>query len=789
MKFNSNIFLIAGMAVALVGCKDDLDPNIPVEKGSEVVFRAVSDEATRTAYGPLGETSRPVYWVNGDDVTVGSPQCLAGRNIAQYRVNAGTTTQNYATSLDKTGDYGVQWGSDAADAKFFAVYPATADNNNMKFDANGNATATMTIAAEQEIPIQAVTANGTTSYSPNLSQWQTKDNVMYAQPIAKQSQITTADGVTTANLKFKPYSTALHFTLAGWEYDTSSGEIGQDNLVIYSATLSAPAGSTTYLAGTFDLQLKADGSTPTIGNVTNGSTSVTSEFVTRSSEGSTQSRGIEMNPDSPLEFDMFVCPTSGVTITKDWTIAIFTSAGIYSRSLEIVNAPASLELKPGLIHKLPTLPKLSTKTTWNYEPTSWMADLSDNTYFTELTLPGSWYSANNTADLNKDTGYQASTSILNQWKLGIRAFYFETRVGYTGMASLNARYSERLDSRNNSATLVMSGGGSNQKAYGQTNGYYDAGEASTYIEEVAKAVNNGEKSECAVLTLSYSDGGEAGVSGFWRVVWLDKISKVITALKNNANSNFSKVYYEKEITPNTTLKDVRGKLIIKINIDSESEIGNATWSYSNNNYSGTASWTPINALFSYTNYSWAQSTENTSLISDLTWISAPKLPLAGATINDTGFFCNYTIANRTNQSTAPTYANRKALIETIIKESISNRNREIHNVLFMIGAGGSYFASGSDNGSPSDVAANLNPYLSNLISDKIKNGQPSPLGLVYFNLVGADAGKTLIDQIIRLNKRYDPAEAGNTQQPIEAVTAKEGFGSGFKVSANGYKVF
>lgn len=816
MKFNSKFFLIAGLALTLVGCKDDFDPSIPVEKGSEVVFKAVSDEATRTAYGELGETSRPVYWVNGDLVTVGSPQCLAGRNIAQYSVAATGTAQNYATSLDKTGEYGVQWGSaDASNAKFFAVYPATVGNNNMTFDSNGNATATMQIAANQEIPVQAVTTSGKTSYSPNLAQWQTKDNVMYAQPVTGQQQVTTANGVTTANLKFKPYSTVLHFTLAGWKWDTTSGETGadKDNMVIYSVTLTASG--TTSLAGTFDLQLKADGTTPGVGDVTDGSTSVTSQFVTRSSDGTSQVNGIEMLPNSPLEFDMFVCP-SNISIDDKWTISVRTSAGTYSRELnDILLSTDKLELTPGQIHKIPKLPALSTATSWDYDPTEWMADLSDNIYFTELTFPGSWYSANNTQDTGKDTGYQENNSMQEQWNAGIRAFYFETRVGYTSRVTpddfgtlnvlVNAQgvIDNAANSRNNDAVLVMSGTGGNSDGGFDLNTYYSAQAAETYIKKVASIVKNGKPSECAVLTLAYSDGGDAGVSGFWRAVWLQKIKNVIDKLLADKNDTaFKDVYYQDPITPQTTLKQVRGKLILKINIDTPSEIDGATTTYKRlTSVGGTGTHTDtvdpnifssLKALYSFTSYDWTTSQEK-SLVADLTSSAKPTIPSGSLTtpITNTGFFCNYTVANRTYGSGAkPTIADRQSSINTIFAESGSNRNKENHNVLFMIGAGGSYFANNSSkNGDPASIANDLNPFLSGLISEKIKNGTASPLGFVYFNQIGTTVGKNLLDKIIRLNKRYDPVEEDTPQQPIEAVTAKEGFGSGFKVSANGYKVF
>ena len=127
MKTSRYILLsLAAVAIA-ASCKEELNPDKPINAnpGDEVVFGAALPGKTKTVYGEETSTGFPIYWVNGDKVRVASPKCMSGRNSAEYEVAVESATQNYATSMTKTGDAGVQWG-DAATADFYSIYPSSA---------------------------------------------------------------------------------------------------------------------------------------------------------------------------------------------------------------------------------------------------------------------------------------------------------------------------------------------------------------------------------------------------------------------------------------------------------------------------------------------------------------------------------------------------------------------------------------------------------------------------------------------------------------------------------------
>ena len=128
------------LSFLFAGCsEDELTKGSGAKVGDDVQFGlSLSNLDTRTIYGEETKTGFPIYWVNGDKVRVASPQCLSGRNSAEYQIAVASTTQNYATSMTKTGDAGVQWGNSET-ADFYSIYPSSAST---KLEVNGEGVTT-----------------------------------------------------------------------------------------------------------------------------------------------------------------------------------------------------------------------------------------------------------------------------------------------------------------------------------------------------------------------------------------------------------------------------------------------------------------------------------------------------------------------------------------------------------------------------------------------------------------------------------------------------------------------
>ena len=194
-------------------------------------------------------------------------------------------------------------------------------------------------------------------------------------------------------------------------------------------------------------------------------------------------------------------------------------------------------VKGGIVaHKVNTvkLAKLN-ETGANY----WMSSLDPGIYVTELSLPGSKMSA-----LTNDNGssviYQ-DDDIATQFTNGIRAFIFQTGYQNDGGVGIFSPRDENLYvavQRNRLARL------------------------NTFIKQIADGLATaeaaGKTNEYAFVLLSWSTAASESASG---ETWMDAVEEEI---KEMAADNSYRIFTD-GITPETTIADVAGKIIIKVN--------------------------------------------------------------------------------------------------------------------------------------------------------------------------------------------------------------------------------
>lgn len=749
-------YIFGAMATVLfASCGDDIDPRVPVATpGADIEFQATFDPQSRTAYGDLGSTSRPIYWVNGDLIRVASPQCDPNFDSAIYRVEVKKEGQNYADRLVHNEAAGVRWADSdtpATDYKFFAFYPETSvyfNDNDAEFAAH--------ISEHQN----SVMTNNNGKWSATT--YDMENNIMYAQPIAGQNQVTTVGDKTVANLKFKPLSTVIHFNFAGWT-TTNQDLVNEGDLTIFSVSLKCAG--TRVIAGNFPVMLHADGSTPSV--MAAREDAAASHTITLTLQESAQLNGFTPKNGEPFECDMFLIP-NGQTINNQWTLSVETSSGTFERTLTPATG-ANTTLKPGEIHIM-DIPAISINNGWDYKPASWLEDINDNVYFTEVSLPGSWYSASNGSDK-----YQDGT-IAQQFAAGVRAFHMETKCGTTKTSA----------TRN----VVISGSGKN--ASGGT--YYSATAIAPTVDEIASQLKANTK-EFAVLVLSYADGGKGGVSDKDFADWLQLVNNTFDSSKSTTTGILGVKQFEAisadteaklftgELTPNTPVSALRGKLLVVLNVAKKNT---APTGYAAGNF-----------LYAYTHADW---TSKASQVSQAYWKNWSNSYLTGVTgnvweSNPNTLYFNYTFANRTSTSGGadiPSYADRETAIQSIIANSKAMRGKGRHNMFFFVGAGGTQAANSTasaDNDGPTSVAKKMNPYLLQQINEKIKAGEASPLGLVYTNFTTGTTGKQVVDAIIRMNRRFKLLEIGGTNsgggsQTVENTPAN--YSSSHKVGGDAW---
>ena len=712
------------MAFAVASCAEDeiIENNNSGKPGDEVQF-GLSLQNSRTIYGPEGASSFPIYWSQGDKILVASPQC--SRKEAEYGVTP-VSGQSYAEALTRTGDAGVQWGS--TDADFYSIYPSTgASWDTISVD---NVTAKLNISSMQSANL--VLENGTYRAADM------KNVIMYAREAGVKNG-------ATANLQYTPYSTVLEFQLTIAANKDTEGNITDEwgSVKVMSMTLTAPVD--TAIAGDFTLKFNGDNA-PVITANGNNTNSIKMEFATQPMLDKT---------NQTLKAKLALIPISGIGNLDGWTVSFEVLEGtdtqtkIYKKKLDGIGKA----LAPGLIHKV-TLPSISSETAWKPDMGAWITQLYDykNIYLTELSLPGAWYAGAPTGD-----GYQATADMATLWKAGVRAFAVECRTATSG-------WSNSTPSR-----VVISGTGNNST--GITGGgryYYGGTRISTVISNIVNAMND---EDFGVLILSYADGGTGGHRDADHNYFINGIKTEIN------DSGVATNIYSDEITSETTVEDVLGKLIIKINVDDN---------LAKSSYAGDA-----NMFISYNPFLQQLKPAEGQTSVDYTqvlfsnmyfkeWDDTYKVTTA---VNATDFLWCFSSANRTQQdteknTTIPTYAQRKTALGQMMEHS--KEYAKSHNIWFYFNAGGTQTTSATDGTtSATSFATTMNSWLLKLIQLKANGGtdtegifgtanayvesDPSPLGIVMFNQCTSATynGPSIISEIVYMNnkaklKRYNP---------------------------------
>lgn len=704
-----------------------------IVSGEEVQFGlSLETPESKTVYGPESDNAFPIYWSEGDKVLVASPQCGKGRNSAEYQVTP-VANQSYAKAMTRLGDYGVQWGN--TDADFYSIYPSIgATWQNLE---SNNVTAKLNISSQQS-------ANLLLDESKVYSAADMSNIIMYARtPSVKNGQ--------TVNLNYKPYSTVLEFEMGVSRL--ANGRYG--TVTVESMTLTAPEGVA--IAGDFTLQFNG-GEAPIIVAAGNNINRISMVFSTKP---------ILNNDSNVCKAKFAVLPISGIVIgTEDapWTVSIDVIEGsdnkrkTYTKTLKI-----GAQLAPGMIHKI-TLPKFSPADEWNPSGDRWISSMYDyeSIYLTEFSIPGAWYAGGKVYGNNDkpERNYQATDQIKPLWDAGVRAFAVECRTATPERGNSTPSY------------VVVSGTGGNP-LFGSY--YFGGTQIRTIIKNVADQVAGTD--EFAVLVLSYADGGDNGHRVQDHAYFINGIKTEISS------SGATNIYYSEDgkgVNANTTVAEVKGQLIIVVNVDDNIPIG----SYNSNN--------GMNALLTYTPFLQQLKDKNATtdyskpFFSQLHWKEwSDSYKYTSTEIDYANFTWCFSSANRTQVDTGtnedlPTYSERKSALKAMIEHSkeISANN---HNVWFYFNAGGTQTTSvGDENTSAIAFAKEMNDWLLKVINLKSNGGtdtdgifgvpgtimqsDPSPLGIVMFNQCTGDNniyhGSDIINAIIQMNNKFDLKRKG-----------------------------
>lgn len=712
-----NIFLIAGIALTamLSGCADEnLDNTVknPVKSGEEIMFGSKlsgdadvieSKPGTRTVYGDRTTTGVPVYWEadGSDEIAIFCDQASQpASHLVHYKITPDETNHEIAASVAKVNpsEAGLQWGDLDTEHRFYAFYPASAVEGSAEEDKTGQITANIPVTQQVQewrkgtFESSDTEFNGRTVYFglPNMDY-----AYMYAYNAVTPSEVEKSQAI---NLQFHNLVTVLDITVQG----PSSG-----TATITNINVDAIEGEKPILTGDFTCNIRNTetgviGTCDPVGdfNEERGRISIpcydkkTGQFI-------------QLGKDELLNVKAYIIPQDNNTVTKRTlrvTVSLLNGAPC-RKTLQ------TADVTPHKINRV-ILPPLEIGGT-NY----WMSSLDPDIYVSELSLPGSKMSYLTSAN-RANIVYQNAT-IEEQLLDGVRAFIFHTQRMSNGEL--------RISVNGSPLSTTLKGA---------------LAEIATFLKD---AESKGKKQEAAFVLVTYSGGN--GSEKDW-----------MTALQNTVNECAGDYdtyrIFDKEMTPDVTLGDVAGQIILKANYNSDAMISGA----------GTAPLMYTKWEVPYVEGGLPMTWGNPNSNAKLHWLYQEV-----TSVKDDSRDCGHGSAEATKDE-------KISYIKKIFQESVTAyKNDTSHKTWFMNDLGGYYFyrteegilgLRHEDHQDPEGLATDMNSLGVSELQNRTEN---AGLGLVYMNFADkqADSGAKyksdwLIQTIIDNNFKFALRKKGSS---------------------------
>ncbi len=731
--------LFAGALVVMSACQEEkVQPKVPAQSGDEIQFgSSLSDGLeTRTVYDdqPTDGYYRVSWEADGSDqISIYCPQASNGTLVA-YSVSPDQNDPTKSSTVTKVNpdEAGLQWG-EADTHHFYAFYPASAVTGTEDGKIRGTVPTTQNVVKWN----QENNGGGTTYYGVA--------NTDYAYMWAYGSFQKSVMGNQDVPLTFHPWMTILEIEINGPDNGT---------MKISNVNIRATAGTQSILAGDFICDMtpvEADG----INGVPNyeavgSTTGEVRNTISISCWNSETDDFIELGPGDKAVVRAFLLPIDeGIPNARQLQIRVQPMNGaVLTRTLGYSNTTGGV--LPHRVNKV-ILPNLRSAGT-NY----WMTSLDQNIYLSELSLPGSKFSYLTPTNAGNNAAFQ-NVDIAQQFVDGVRAFIIQ--VGANATYNGNRVSIGNYDYTYTDATLPIYCGGGD--------------DLSDAITDIANALATAEQAnpgnhECAVVMLTYAGdnhvsanftgdqplwGASIGDVGGAERVWMDAIAQKLKDLGQDTQNRI----FTDEVTANTTLGEVAGKIILKVNTNSDAQ---NEYIVANDN---------VPALFSRWN-----GAMNTVA---LRW-GSPNTASTRQALN-----WMYQEATHVGDDTEITAANKIAYINQVFVNSVDAYiGNAAHDTWFMNDCGGTFHHSVSgagiysgdyDDGDTNDqapiaLAQWINPQVTAYLQERTDNAS---LGLVFFNFAdkqessGAQYGTdNLIQTVIDNNFKFNLRTAGSSTE-------------------------
>lgn len=436
MNKYTKLFALLGTAFLLGSCQEDslLQSEGPLS-GNEIRFGATAhfkngnSSTTRTEYGDIekdenGNGFIEVRWSKGDRIDIVCPS-TAGTNCAEYVVsgfdhgtdengnNQSGAQSSTATTLTKTGDAGLQWGSSEDNYTFYSVYPSLntikghlqgvmpdTELNNLGVSKEGTLVGYLA-QVQDAAPASVDNARNNPTVKDGKNGYVIKPNMDFAYMVAKTPNVGYGNDVS---LRFESIVTALEFQI--FAPDVVGETAG--NITVTGFALSDPDNGD--ISGPFSY----DYNTVVYATPDNGTAS--GHSMVQMNILGTDDEGVTITKDQYVDVTFFLLPRADEQIYKTLDLTVFYKVG---NSSQVKTATLNKGIAPRTKTYIKNikLPKIT-----NVNASSWWSAIPPATLFSQVSIPvaGNVY-ATPTYSSNEYRQEQTK-NIADLWKMGVRGF-------------------------------------------------------------------------------------------------------------------------------------------------------------------------------------------------------------------------------------------------------------------------------------------------------------------------------------------------------------------------------
>lgn len=584
MNKYSKLFALLGTAFLLGSCQEDslLQSEGPLS-GNEIRFGATAhfkngnSSTTRTEYGDIekdenGNGFIEVRWSNGDRIDIACPS-TAGTNCAEYVVsgfdhgtdkdgnNQNGAQNSTATTLTKTGDAGLQWGSSEDNYTFYSVYPSfntikshlqgvmpDAELNNLGVSKEGKLAGYLA-QVQDAAPASVDNARSNPTQDENgKTGYVIKPNMDFAYMVAKTPNVGYGNDVS---LRFESIVTALEFQI--FAPDVVGGEVGE--ITVTGFALSDPDNGD--ISGPFSYDYKTEAyATPDEG-AASGHSLVQMNIL------GTDGEGVTITKDQYVDVTFFLLPRADEQTYKALDLTVFYKVGNASQ-VKTATLNKGITPRTKTYIKNIKLPQIT-----NVNASSWWSALPPATLFSQVSIPvaGNVFA---TPTYSSDEYKQEQTkTIADLWKMGVRGFELccQTTCKNNSSGFLAPANPSKEGENQTPAQMLKESLGSEEIVVAEafTNKTFDA----AVQELITLHSQPGYENEPLILLCTYSSKDD----GYNPYHYVANLMNYFAGLSETVRNKMV------QITTNTTAADLRGGIAVIVRPGDD-----LRWAYENSKY-------------------------------------------------------------------------------------------------------------------------------------------------------------------------------------------------------------